>query len=327
MRAPDSRAERVHLIRNPHHRRSLQAAFDDIVFEVYPRSKMADLAADLEAGRVHCTMALSAAHARDLRNVQTTIRPGDSTGILYLNTERPALANRTVRRGLVAAIDRYKLTRIAYPEMAGFTAKGPVPPSLGRSLDGQRPDRAAAAQMVAGLKTSEDAPLQMLVVWADRPYLPEPTAVAEELVRQFAAVGVHVRAVPARDADDFGHRVRAGDYDLVLGGWIAESDDPGDFLESLVYSGAVPREGASSGAANFSRWRDEPVDDLVDQFRNGGSGQLLEQIVDRIAGEAPFLALMHGAVVATYSERLRNFSPSGGYVPALSSVELRPSAP
>lgn len=318
MRSPEQDGpNHVTLVRNPHHHRPV--ALDAIVFEHFGPGRDDELAAALQAGRVHLTQALDGGRAAALRRVSMVTRPGASTGALFFNVERPALASVEVRRALASAIDRYKLTRIAYPDAAGLTAKGLVPPVLGKHRDGHRFDRAAAA----GLGDRRPASLRMLVVWAPRSYLPDPPALAAEIMRMFAAVGVGVETVFADSSHDYTRRLRAGDYDLVLGGWIAETDEPGDFYESLTSSAAIPTEGASTSAAgNFSRWSDPTTDELLERYRDGGQASVLERIADRVAAEVPLLPLMYGASVVSYSDRLRNFVPTGAYVPSFAGVDL-----
>jgi ABC-type transport system substrate-binding protein len=319
MRAPDSTPERIRLVRNPYYH--LTVALDSIIFEVFGPGREAELAQALETGQVHLTMALGPAQANQLSGVRTVVRPGESTGILFFNTQRPALRARDVRHALASGIDRYKLTRIAYPESAGLTAKGVAPPALGTLRDDHQFNRGLARQLES--RSPALPPLRMLVVWAARPYLPAPHEIATEIVAQLGAVGVTVEIVTSSSSDDFTRQLREGDYDLVLGGWIAESDEAGDFYESLVSSAAIPTSRASTSAAgNFARFSDRKTDELVERYRDTGDAQALQDLAARISNTVPLLPLMHGASVVVHTERVRNFVPTGASAPVLARVDL-----
>ena len=53
-----------------------------------------------------------------------------------------------------------------------------------------------------------------------------------------SGVGVRVDTIVSTDSEDYNERLDRGDYDLVLGGWIADTADPIDYLSSTVGSGA-----------------------------------------------------------------------------------------
>ena len=55
-----------------------------------------------------------------------------------------------------------------------------------------------------------------------------------------------VEVVPTATNEEYNRRIRAGDYDMLLSGWIADTLDPADYLEANLSSRA--RAGARRGA-------------------------------------------------------------------------------
>ena len=314
---PEDRAlaDELRLVRNPHYR--APAAIPELLFKVYPPEPDGaprGLLEALERGEVDFTNVLSSQHLHNLRRVRKHLQPGNSTALLFFNTER--LPEPTVRRAIATAIDRKQLAGLFYPNPLANTATGLLPPFFGGSLDGILHDREQAGRLLARSSGRLPGKLTLLVIWSPRPYLPQPQRVAQMIAGQLSAIGIEVEVEMSAGADDLGRRIAAGAFDLYLGGWIADTPDPVDFLEALLSSRMIPAPGRGlANQANFSRWRCPPVDEAIDRLRRQlrGSDAVLNQISRRVAEEMPVFPLLYGSATTVHTWRLQGFelSPIG----------------
>lgn len=318
--AEDSSATDIHLVRNPHYGGEQgPAAIAEVQLRCYqpsPDGSHTALLAALEAGEIDFTQVLSRDAAATLTGVRKLYQPGSSTAVLFLNTERfPDVA---VRQAIVASIDRYAITRLCYSNPAGFVARGLLPPRMGSFADGvsQRPvDPALFADV---------GPLRLVPVWGPRPYLAKPQRVANAIAEQLSAAGLETTVEAPGEVDAYFRRIASGDYDALVTGWIADSGDPADFLNSLLHSSNVPEPpDRNPTAANMARWRDPDADALIAAIRSSGDPERMRELI-RLTGErAPFLALMYGPSVTVLNRRVHAFEPHPlNIYPTFAELEL-----
>ena len=243
------------------------------------------------------------------------------TAILSLNTETGHFGRRDVRWAVVRAIDRYKLTQLCYSNPAAFVARALLPPGLGRGNDGIRHDPTRAkAELPPGVLPPR---LKMVRVWGPRPYLSRPDAVAAAVCDQLRELGTEVEVLAAKDSEDYFRLLRTGDYDLCLGGWVADTADPIDYLRSTLETGMIPTSGRSPATCcNYARFSDPMVDALLADAHRGGEAAIIDQVLNRVADEVPLLPLMYGPRVIVHAWRVRGFSPEEGVLPDFSTVDL-----
>lgn len=314
-----SEAGVVRLARNPHFRRP--APLDEVEFRAYPNHDA--LAAAVDAGEVDLTSALSRDDVAKVREARKQFLPGSSTAILYFNTERPGLDDVRVRRALALAVDRVEVTRTSYSNALAFAATSLLPPIMGSFRDGltSAPERARELLREVGNKLPPR--LRMVLVWGPRPYMPQPKTAATVIARQLGDVGVQVEIVPTTTNEEYNRRIRAGDYDLLLTGWIADTLDAADYLDANLSSEHVPTpEAAPVNRANRSRWRDRTMDQLLARFREQRSEEARAAVLERLRDEAPLVPLMYGPTVVVHSWRLLGFEASPLGLPSLAAVDL-----
>jgi ABC-type transport system substrate-binding protein len=324
MKAADSVPERVRLVRNPNHRK--QAAIEELAFVVYPPDSDGTptaLTAAVQSGEVDFTSALSREHIGALKGVRKWMERGCGAAFLYFNPERPALADREVRRALCLSVDREEATRLCYSNPLSFAATSILPPMFGRARDFLDHNPREAARLLTQRREVAPQRLKLLTVWGPRPYLPSPPRVAAYIAGCIEALGIKVEiAAPASRLDYF-ESIAGGDYDLVLAGWIADTVDPADFLEQLLASERIPTDPTRIGFdANFSRWKHPTTDAALDRFRAEPTDQHRDDILALVRNHAPLLPLTYGATVFAYSHRLKQFTPSLLGIPHFGDIEL-----
>lgn len=306
--APGASMDRLRLVRNPRYRR--EVAIDEVHFEVLPTNaegRPEALIKALEAGSIDFTTMLSRNDATAAQGVRKAFRSSNATAILHLNTRRTALASRAVRKAITLAIDRKALTEISYSNALAFTATSLIPSGMGATPDKYTFDPTKAKELLDLAGVARPLKLEMLMVWAPRPYLPNPQPVAELIARQLAAIGVELTLSQPKDSHEFGRRQERGDYDLVLAGWIADTPDPADFLDANLRSDRIRQAGRGAvGSCNLSRIQNPELDQDLCRFRESPGPETLGQVLTRVAEEAPLVPIMYGPTVVVSSFRLQN---------------------
>jgi ABC-type transport system substrate-binding protein len=323
--APDSTLEALRLVRNPHYR--ARPALEEVVLTVYPSDqdgRPEALIRALEADEVDFTTQLSRNDAAEVKGVRKSFQPSNSTASLYFNTERPELRGAEVRRALAKAIDRIAVTEVSYSNALAFAATGLLPPMMGTYRDGISPDPAKAKALFAQAPAPRPSRLRMLTVWAPRPYMPNPRPVAEAIARQLAVLGIEVEIVSPRNSEEFFRGCERGDYDLVLGGWIADTPDPADFLESNLHSEHIqsPTAGRGVGHINLARYRSGTMDEALRRFREDPTPENRTAVLQIVAQEVPLLPLMYGPTVVVSAWRVKNVDVSPIGVPHFEHFDI-----
>lgn len=314
-------ARSIRLVRNPHfHGR---AAADELQFVVLPADEQGNPARLIEAlqrGEVDITNALTMADLSTygLTGLTPSMQPGNSTGILFFNTERRPLQSALVRRAIASAIDVHDIATKSFDKNpAAFVAPNVLPPMMGRAMGIPVTDRAAAKQLLDGSGT-RPARLSLLVPWAPRPYMPKPLPVAHAIRSQLAEVGIAVDLRETKTSEEFFGDLVRGNYDLALAGWITDTPDPADFFEALLWSKMCEGENHS----NHSRWKSSIMDAALARFRTEPTEDNKRAIHRLVTEEAPLVPLIYGQSVAVHSRKLRNVTVSATGVMSLAGVTL-----
>jgi ABC-type transport system substrate-binding protein len=252
---------------------------------------------------------------------------GFCTAILFFNTQHPAFANRLVRRAFAEAVDRKALAAHFYSNALAFTATGLLPPSLGHAMpDNIVHDLEHAITLIkeSGVHPST-APLVMSVVPVPRPHLPDPHAAAEMLSRQLGKLGYSFDIRQAKSIDEFFVMAGRGEYDLMLSGWIPDTSDPVDYVESLLASHSVPAKGGEvSKGSNLSRWSNAVADLAISKERIQCDPANWNQLCGVLQSEVPLVPLMYGPRTVVVTWRVKNFPRNFGNRPFLAELEMEP---
>lgn len=315
--APHSSPERVRLVRNPHYRKAV--AIDEVRFDSYPPDadgRAQALLGAIEAGQVDLSLSLGRDDIDAAKGVRKVLLPGVSLAMLYLNCESPRLRDARVRAAVAHAIDRLAIAGACYANPLAFAATSLTPRPLGPSDVRLEFDLEAARSLLAQPGTVKPERLTLRLPWGPRPYLSYPQRVAELLAAQIGRLGIAVEFKPTRSSTEFLQTSVSGSYDLTLAGWIADTMDPCDFLESNLASSRVPQGDNLAVAANLGRLRSAEMDAAIDRFRGDRRTENLEAITHVADREVPLVPLMYGPASSVRSYRVDRFKPTSlWYVP------------
>jgi peptide/nickel transport system substrate-binding protein len=312
-------AKSFRLVRNPHH--AGRSGIDEIEFRICPAAEDGTPRALVEALRnneVDLTTSLTMmdVSGNQIAGVAPSLQPGNSTGILFFNCERRILASTTVRRGLALAIDVHELAERSFDKNpAAFVAANLLPPMMGRATGIPAMNRDEALRLLDGNKPGR---LSLLVPWAPRPYMAKPLPVAQAVARQLAHIGIAVELRETKTSDEFFGDLVRGNYDLALAGWIADTPDPADFFEALLWSKMCEGDNHS----NHSRWKSAAMDAALARFREQPTEEHKREIHRIVREEAPLVPLIYGQSVVVHSRKMKNVSVSATGVLTLSGVTV-----
>jgi ABC-type transport system substrate-binding protein len=304
-------AREMRLVRNPRYHGTANA--DELLFGIYPPDtdstpmRLIDAA---KQGQIDLTLHL-AAHdliRHGVTGFQPMMQPGNSSGFLFLNCEKPMFRDASLRRALRDAINPVPIAEINYEKNHfAFLAGDIIPPLMGKGTG----STVIRDRELLRKHPGKPARLRMLMPWAPRPYLPKPLASAQEMVRQLAPYGIDAQIVQPRSTAEAFRALATGDYDMGLGGWVADNPDPAEFYESLLSSAQVSRNGQY--LTNLARWSDPATDAALAAFRANPSPANRKVITDLIETQAMMVPLIYGASTAIRSRKVKDFhiTPSG----------------
>lgn len=321
--AHDFTAESARLLPNPHHWGAAPKLNElrFVRFRVDANGRPQALVDALESGDVDLTTVLAAKDARRVQNARHLIRPGSSTALLWLNVER--LRKLPLREAICCAIDRYGLAEKSYLQPEQFVASSVLPPGMHVHSDRYAFDKDRALARLAQ-STTPDLPLRLLAIWGPRGYLPAPRNWAASIQEMLAAIGLPCEVVHSKDAQDYQEQIRRGDYDLLLGGWAADTEDPADFMEALYDPVVIPTPtDVVSTGCNFSRISDAILEANLLSYRQTRSAQALEDVLSRADKLMVVLPLAYGPTIAVHGWHVAGFRANPLGIPDFCALHLR----
>ncbi len=314
----------LRLKRNPHYRHTVP--LDEVRFITFPvdsAGRPTALTQALQAGTVELSNVLPRDDITTLSGVRKSFHTGLSTAVLYLNTERQGLADSRVRQAIGYAIDRLAIASACYSNSLAFKANSLIPRGMAAARDGMTFDLERARELLGQPGVQVPEKLTLLEIWGPRPYLPHPPTVARELQRQIGALGIEVEVVETTSSKDFFSRVVAGQEDMTLSGWVADTLDPCDFLDSNLASERIPTWENLAVSSNHSRFRSAAMDEALARYRGDASEASLGAILDLLSQEVPLVPLMYGSAATIMSFKILNFQASPLGVFSLADLDLK----
>jgi peptide/nickel transport system substrate-binding protein len=278
-----------------------------LIFKVVPDN--ATRLIQLQTGWVH---GMDGVDPNDLaviekdRSLQLLHGPGLNVAYLAFNCELPPFTDREVRRALAAAINKPDIIRVVYRD-AALIARNPLPPFIPGHNDAI-PDRQSARQALPALSQ----PLKLYVMTNPRPYMPNPTRAAQLIKADMEKLGVRVEIV-ANEWNTHLDRVRHGEHQMALLGWVGDNGDADNFLHVLL-----GRDSAVKGSAlNISFWKHDGYHELMQAARRetdlARRAQIYRQAQELIFEECPMVPLAHAESLLALRANVTGFlfQPNG----------------
>jgi peptide/nickel transport system substrate-binding protein len=223
--------DRIVLERNPEYWGE-KALLDRVIFRSIVDNSARLL--ELQAGSIDLMEFLNPDDIPTVRsdaNLQLILRPSMNVGYLWWNVEKEPFGRLDVRRAVAHAVNKRAIVEKLFGGI-GVPAKNMLPPSLWGYNDAvldfeYDPAKARAYLAQAGLPNGFKTKL-----WAmpnPRPYMPQPTKIAEAIQADLKAVGIEAEIV-TMDWATYLAKTREGEQDMYMLGWTGDNGDPDNFL-------------------------------------------------------------------------------------------------
>jgi ABC-type transport system substrate-binding protein len=331
--APNQRLgqSEIRLVKNPYFADDVY--IPEICFKVYPLDadgQPTALSEAVENGEVDLTTCISVESAQKIKSALKIVKPGTSTATLFFNVTLPPMDDVNLRKAISLVIDRKYLSKLFYESSLTLTANNLLPPMIGRMPpDMLFPNIEQAKTMIAEKNIRVPMPLKMVVVPGPRPYLPNPGKAAQYIKTQLMDhLGVEVDIYQSANFQDYYRYTSSSDYHMVLGGFIADTPNPADYLEAHLSSDYIAS--ATHGAlnnSNLSRLDNADMDRTIQDLRIQPTNEKrLRAVSDILKKEIPLMPLMYGPYVLVHSRELTGFTPNFDSTFALNKLKWKYSA-
>lgn len=304
------RNEAIILERNPDYWGD-SPAFERLVMKVVPDNTTRLL--QLKSGAIHGMDGLQPTEVAALKaDPELTVYEdaGLNVGYMAFNLDQERLADLDLRRAISLGIDKQAFATVAL-EGAGRAAAYPLPRGfLGYPdvEDTSAFDLEAARKLAAPFASRFEAdPLEILVMNAPRPYLPDPVTAATFVKGQIEAIGIPAKVV-SLDFKTQLDRLRNGDFETALIGWVGDNGDTDNFLSVFFGSWAAEK----GTATNYSFYRNPEMDELLLTARKttepAERARLYEEVLALWKRDLPLLPLCHGDNIVVLSSQFEGFT-------------------
>ncbi len=172
-------------------------------------------------------------------NLTVYARPKFNIGRLDMNRDKEPFDKVEVRQAINYAINKEAIVTALYPPSAEVATQF-IPPGIfghSDSVTGYPYDPEKAKELLAAAGYPDGFETTLWVIPVSRGYYPTPDKVGEALQADLAAVGIEAEIV-TYEWGTYLEKVRAGEHELAMGGWMADFADATNFLD-VFFRGAT----------------------------------------------------------------------------------------
>lgn len=248
------------------------------------------------------------------------------------NFKNPILQDKNVRKALLYAIDRDKITQALFesrqkkalsyfhPRDVYYTenvTKYDYDPKKAESLL----DAAGWTKAASGFREKSGQKLALsIMTTAGNKTRELVQGVLKEQWRQ-VGIDVAINNEPARVF--FGETVKKGNYPaMAMFAWVSSPDNP---PRSTLHSAEIPTDKNGYSGQNAGGWNIKRVDEILDatpvEFDAEKRKKLMEELMQIYTDEAPTIPLFMRAEIAIIPANLSGFDVTGHQFPSTLSVE------
>jgi peptide/nickel transport system substrate-binding protein len=168
---------------------------------------------------------------RNDANLQLILRPSMNVGYLWWNVEKDPFGKLDVRRAIAHAVNKRVIVEKLFGGI-GIPAKNMLPPSLwgyNEAVVDYEYDPPKAREYLAKAGLANGFKTKLWAMPNPRPYMPQPTKIAEAIQADLKAVGIDAEIV-TMDWATYLAKTRDGEQDMYMLGWTGDNGDPDNFL-------------------------------------------------------------------------------------------------
>lgn len=225
------------------------------------------------------------------------VSPLSGTSFLRTNTsetihdKKNPLASANFRKALALSVDREAIA-VHILQGGQTAARSLVPPAMGLFGNGyfhEQSDPKPLLEMALqelGLTRETLEPVGLLFVSGDR-----NISIAQAVQKQMEkALGIEI-TLEAIETKVFHQKIKQNDFQLAVASWIADFNDPVNFLEVFKYK---------NGSTNSTNWENAKYIDLLDRSAICGNQderkQILREAEEILMDQMPIIPIFHFAM-------------------------------
>ena len=231
--------------------------------------------------------------------------PGLNIGFMAFNTRKPPLDDLRLRVALTKAINKDRIVDKVYGQL-GVLNDSLLPPSMRPyhndllTTHAYDPEAARAQLQELGIT---NLTLDLWSLPVQRSYNPNGMLMAELIQEDLRQVGVNVTIVSYEWSAHL-ERVKAGEHDIALLGWVADNYNPSDFIRSLISCAGI------TARTNRTFWCSEELDALLNEADSSQDLTdriaLYNEIQSIIAAQLPLLPVASGEAILVARKSIQN---------------------
>lgn len=283
------------------------AKIDRLIFSITPDAAVRY--AKLQKGECHAMPFPNLSDLERMENqpgIKVDSLTGLNIGYLAFNNEKAPFNNPDVRKALSIAINQSHIIDAVFQGKA-MPAKNFIPPSMWghhNEIEAHNYDSEAAKALLkkAGLPDGFEITLWAMPV--QRAYNPNARRMAEIIQTDWEKIGVKTNIV-TYEWGEYLTRLRAGEHDAALAGWIGDNGDPDNFFSVTLSCNA-----AQSGS-NYARWCDPEFDKIIKEAKMTNDHEkrvaLYLQAQEILHREQPVLNIAHSTIYMPLREEVLNY--------------------
>ncbi len=267
---------------------------------------------EVEKGTAHIMLQVNPpdyARIRGDKDLELSIGPGLNTGYIAMNVEKSPFNDVRIRRAVNHAVNRDALVRAFYAAV-GAPAKNPIPPTIWSYNEAVQPYEYSvekAKQLLAEAGYPNGLSTELWWPNRARPYLTQPSKIAEALQAQLAKAGIRAKLVTF-EWGTYLSKTRSGEHPMAILGWIGDNGDPDNFLYVLL-----DKDNTEKGkASNIAFYKNDTVHNLLIKAQQVGDqasrAKLYRQAQEIIHNDAPWAPLVHAARVSAFRKQVQNYT-------------------
>jgi dipeptide transport system substrate-binding protein len=250
---------------------------------------------------------------------------GLNIGYWAFNTLKPPFNDVRVRRALSYAINRETIHQTVFSDLVEKTDSPlPVPMNFNNStIEAINYDPELSRKLLAEAGYADGLEIDIWSIPVQRPYNPDGHLMAELMQEDLRNIGVKANII-SYDWSTFLQKVSDGEHQTALLGGVADNEDAGYFLSTLLSCSARVSK------TNRAFWCNPDFDDLINQAQNT-SNQKIKQLLFNKAleifrNDLPWLPIGSGQMIQASHRNVKNLEirSTGGI--SFSGVKKVPSS-
>ncbi len=251
-------------------------------------------------------------------------QPGANVSFLAMNMSKKPMSDIRVRKAVAYAINREKLVQAVYGSF-GVPAKNPIPPGMLGYNDDLRPTPYNPAESERLLKEAgykRNLKLKLWNVPLPREYMPHPEKAVEMIRSELEKVGIEIEVVTP-PWETYIQDTYLGDYDLLIGGWIADIPDPDNFFYPLLSKTTVRQKGTGNSAFYDNDEMHRVLLKAKAATKTEERDQLYKNACQIFQRDVPWFTIAHTQIVIPRRREVMNFNPYASYTRNLKNVWVK----